>query len=378
MIHVFSTHESPYTKSPPARTLLHEEVHDALLDGVSPGQRAKMKIVLSHFASYTIPTFSPVKASDTAWREALPLLAAQHSFLLNGILAVGSLHLSTVSNEISERDEYQGIAAMQMNAGVTQYRIEVQSITTSNAEALFAFSAMTTTFVLATTSTECQAALKSLAKTDTSQEHHQEIVSFLVASMCRIFRTIRGVLVIVVPYYYHICSGKLEPVMDRSWWPPMIPITAEEIEQDQKLRSLEKMWSRPGKTYEYCFDALREALKTLREASALVSRLATSASSSNDPDENKFDWTSILHWPVGLPFDFLLLLEQRRMEAWVLVAHYALQPAKATTIPWLNGLATNLITTSALVIGEENWVWIAWPAAVVGVDLDSLRNTQVT
>jgi hypothetical protein len=378
MMHVFSTHESSDTASPVGRTLLNEEVYDTLLRGFSPKHRTKMKLVLNHFTSNTISTFSPVKASDDAWREALPSLVTDHNFVLNGILAIGCLHLSTLTSLASEREECQSIAATQMNIGVTQYQIKVEKITTNNAEALFAFSAMITMFVLSTASAECRTALKSLADVNKSEEHRQEIISYLISSICRIFRTMRGVLVILVPYYYHIRNGKLEPVLDRGWWPTMIPGTIEEIEQDQKLRNLEKMWSRPNITYEYCFDALRNALKTLREASALVSQLATSAYLGNSLEDHKFDWTSILHWPVGLPFDFLVLLEQRRMEAWVLMAHYALQPAKATSNLWLNGFATNLVTASALVICEENWEWIAWPAAVVGVDLDSLRNTQAT
>jgi hypothetical protein len=378
MIHVFSIHEASDTASPVGRTLLDEYVHDTLLGGFTQNERTKMKLVLNHFASNAIPTFSPVKTSDAAWREALPPLATDHPFVLNGILAIGCLHMSTLTGIASEREEYKGIAATQMNTGITQYQTEVEKITTNNAEALFAFSAMITMFVLSTAGTECQTALKSLTEINGSEEHRQEVISNLISPICRIFRTMRGVLVILVPYYYYIRNGKLEPVLDRDWWPPMIPVTVEEIEQDQRLRSLEKMWSRPGKIYEYCFDALRNALKTLREASALVSQLATSALLGPDSKDYTFDWTSILHWPVGLPFDFLVLLEQRRMEAWVLMAHYALQPAKATSNPWLNGFAANLVTTSALVIGEENWKWIEWPVVVVGVDLDSLRDIQAT
>jgi hypothetical protein len=83
-----------------------------------------------------------------------------------------------------------------------------------------------------------------------------------------------------------------------------------------------------------------------------------------------------MHWPVQLSLAFLELLEQRRMEAWVLVAHYAMLPAKATDNPWLDGFATNIVTAAALVIGEEEWEWIGWPATVLHVDLEALRNEQ--
>jgi hypothetical protein len=375
MIHVFNkTDAQPHSSS----TLLHEEVVRSLLVRFSPNERTKMKIVLNHFARYTIPTFSPVRASDAAWREALPPLAIHHTFVLNAILAVGCLHLSTLSDNASERDEYLDVAAAQMNAAMTQYRTEIQNITTSNAEALFAFSTMSSMFVLSTTNTECWTTLESLTGPNAGETHHSEIVANSVSAMCRIFRTIRGVLIIIVPYYHHISSGKLEPVMTRNWWPPPIPVTSEELEQDQKLGSLEKLWSQPGRPYEYSFDTLRDALKSLRESSALVSRLATSTTPCNGPDEKKFDWTAVVQWLVGLSCHFILLLEQQRMEAWVLMAHYALQPARAIANPWLNRFATNIVTTSALLIGEENWEWIAWPAAVVTIDLESLRNIKDT
>jgi len=64
------------------------------------------------------------------------------------------------------------------------------------------------------------------------------------------------------------------------------------------------------------------------------------------------------------------------MEAWVLLAHYAMLPAKATDSPWLDGLATNVVIAAALVIGKEDWEWIVWPATVLHVDLEALRVMQ--
>jgi hypothetical protein len=195
--------------------------------------------------------------------------------VLNGILAVGCLHFSTLPSVAAERDDYQDMAAKQMNIGISQYRTEVQNITPSNAEALFAFSTMITTFVLSTAGAECRAAMTLLKATGVSVEHRKEYVSNLMHSVTRIFRSIRGVLVILVPCYNHIRDGKFKPVLERDWWPAPIPITAEAIEQDRKLRCLETIWSQPGRKYEYAFDTFRSALKDLRESFALVSRLHT-------------------------------------------------------------------------------------------------------
>lgn len=378
MIHVFPTHQTEGSESPPIGTLLHKEAQDALLEDFPLMDRPKMKNVLNHFAIHTVPTLTPGTVSHVAWCEILPSLATHHSFVLNGILAVGCLHLSKFASVASEKDDYQDIAAKQMNTGMARYRVEVQKTTTSNAEALFAFSTMITTFVLSTAGAEGKDTIERLKETESSVEHREELVSILVHSVCRTLRSIRGVLVILVPAYGHIRSGKLKPVLERDWWPSPIPVTAEELEQDQKLRRLENMWSQPGKIYEYAFDSLRSALKDLRESFALVSRLDTYSFPGDSPDEVTFDWTSTLHWPVQLTLEFISLLEHRRMEAWVLLAHYALLPAKAIHNPWLDGVAVNMVTTSALVIGEENWEWIAWPSTILGIDLDRLRIANPT
>jgi hypothetical protein len=185
----------------------------------------------------------------------------------------------------------------------------------------------------------------------------------------------RGVLVILVPCYHFLRSGVFEPVLERDWWPAPIPVTAEEIEHDKRLRLLETMWARPGISYEYSFDTLRSAQKDLRESFALLSRLKDCTFPGDIPGERTFDWTAVLHWPVQLSLEFMTMLDQRRMEAWVLMAHFAILPNKARFSPWLDGFAVNMVTTSALVIGEENWNWIKWPAEVVGVDLKSLHST---
>jgi len=275
MIHVFSTHEIASSHSPsPGRTLVDEDIQDALLESFSADDRPRMKTVLSHFAHKTVPTVSPGKAAQMAWREALPSLATHYAFVLHGIIAVGCLHLSTATGMVSEKDSYLDIAATQMNTGMAEYQLEVQKVTTTNAEALFAFSAMVTTFVLFTTATECRQTLEALETSYGPAEHRQEIVSTMAQLICRTFRSMRGVLVILVPCYHHIRSGKLEPMLERDWWPAPIVTTPEDVDTDKRLRRLEMMWSQPGKTYEYSFDALRSALKDLRENFAVVSRLA--------------------------------------------------------------------------------------------------------
>ncbi|KAF1844134.1 uncharacterized protein K460DRAFT_379131 [Cucurbitaria berberidis CBS 394.84] len=312
--------------------------------------------------------------AQAAWREALPLLGTKYRFVTHGILAIASLHLSRLAGTEKEQQMYQDIAATQMNTGLTQYRVEVQNMTTKNAEALFAFSTTTTTFVLHTAGAECEATLRSIRRHDLSIEETLGSISALSKAICRILRSIRGVLVIIVPCWDCIYNGPLRPITDREWWPAPVPVTAEELDENRKLQRLETMWSRHGRNYNYSFHTLRHALKDLREAFALVSRLRCLAQSGDTRCATSFDWTSVFSWPVQLSLEFMALLEQRCMEAWVLIAHYAILLSRVTGVMWLDGLAANLIATAALVIGEDNWAWVEWPATATNMDLTFLRN----
>jgi hypothetical protein len=273
MIHVFTAQEAAGAVPPSGQSLVDANIQDTLLENIPADDCPRMKTVLDHFARETVLTISPGKASQMAWRDILPSLALSYPFVLNGMLAVGCLHLSTTAGMEPERDIYQDIAATQMNIGMTQYQTEVQTVTTTNAEALFAFATMVTTFVFFTTTAECREALTSLSGTESSVELRNETTTVVSQSICRVFRSMRGVLVILVPCYHHIRGGKLEPIIERDWWPAPIVVLAEDIEADKKLRSLELMWSQPGKSYEYSFDALRSALKDLRENFAVMARL---------------------------------------------------------------------------------------------------------
>lgn len=371
-IRIFAQRPEECPNPPKGYGLLDASVQNALVQDFPEPDRPHLLEIVRHFAANTIPTLSSGLAAQAAWREALPALASSHIFVMHGILAIGSLHLARLAETKTERETYEGIAATQMNLGMTKYRIEVQNVTTENAEALFAFSTNLTTFVFRTAGTECETSLSLMRTADNSTEVVPALVQTLSDAVLRIFRSIRGVLVIIVPCWDHIQGGTLRPVLEREWWPPHVPITPEEIDEDRKLQRLERMWSRPGRTYEYSFDILRQALKSLRETFALVSRLLSFAQSNDSVGVSAFDWTSIIHWPVSLAVDFITLLEQRCMEAWVLVAHYGMLSAKATGVLWLEGFAKNLITTAALIIGKDNWEWISWPLLTVDIDLKCL------
>jgi hypothetical protein len=105
----------------------------------------------------------------------------------------------------------------------------------------------------------------------------------------------------------------------------------------------------------------------------LVWKLVDEAPPGSHASGPTFDWTAVFHFAVQCSLEFAALLEEQCVEAWILMGHYALLGAEVKGLWWFDGSAESCLATAALVIGTNNWEWIAYPATKIGLDLDSLR-----
>lgn len=260
-----------------------------------------------------------------------------------------------------------------MNTGLIQYRDQVAKITKFNAESLFAFSSIATAWTLLTAGDEFDYLINPTNVSEQVTSRHATAEK-LMARTSSLLRTIRGVLVIIIPCWDLISRGILGATANREWQAFPAPTSPEAIEDDTRLRELEKMWAQPDRAYDYRIDTFRHALKALREQFASASQLIVTDDAN--PQGKLIDWTMVLTWPIYIPLAFVELVEARSPEAWVLLAHYAIVAAKARDIIWMRDLGPNLLSAAALVLSEEMRCWIQWPAEVIGVDIDALLSAH--
>ncbi|KAK7179041.1 hypothetical protein PSPO01_14935, partial [Paraphaeosphaeria sporulosa] len=133
--------------------------------------------------------------------------------------------------------------------GLIKYREAIARVSETNAESLLAFSVTATAWVLYTTTDDFQALLHPNEKR--RGLNRDQTVKALVATTSKILRTLRGVLVILVPCWHLIVSGVFKDVAKRDWWPYAMPATSDAIEDDKRLKDIESMWMRPDRPYEY-------------------------------------------------------------------------------------------------------------------------------
>jgi hypothetical protein len=370
-MHVFpQMTESPPLSLPPP-SLLDILAQNGCFKDSPDIMQPQFQQILHHFMQSTSATITP-PGTQSIWTGIIPQIAATNNFVLRGIFAVGSLHFSRCVGIEKDQSLFLNIAAGQLSIGLSRYQNVIQNITEENAEALFSFSSITTSFMLIAASDDCKALLQLLQNTGLTSGRRQKATNDLVFATAGILRYMRGVLNFLVPYWFHLMDGHLAPLMKKDWWPSPIPTTPEAIKENRTLHDLERVWMRPGRKYEYYFDALRNTLKTLQECFALVSQLRVYAETTG----TGFDWSSVISWLVHCSFEFIELLERQQSDAWMIMAHYAILLSRLHNVWWLENLASNIVATAAYVLGESKWSLIEWPASVVGIDLKAFRDRK--
>ncbi|KAF2624954.1 hypothetical protein BU25DRAFT_129454 [Macroventuria anomochaeta] len=374
--HVQNLHQQPNALllSPTEPHFTNVLLQQDILSRLPKSIRPYAATLLHHFSSNTVTTMGFGTTPQQAWCTAIPDMALKHDFVIHGVLAIAALHLSTTLDSADAREGYQNMAALELNAGLMRYMNEVRKVTSDNVEALFAFSTAISLFNTFQARNECRSLVGSKHADPYTPLSAHMTVSEAVQIVCRALRTLRGAQLILVPGWSKLQDGPLRSVVRRESWSAAIPVTNAHLDEEKRLRILESMWSNTHRSYEDHFDTLRQTWQSLCGSFAIVWSLLDTAPSSHSSSGPSFDWTSIFHFSVQCSLAFASLLEQQCIEAWVLVAHYGILHAEVEGLWWLDGSAANLVATAALVIGTNNWKWIAWPAARVGTDLESLRS----
>ncbi|KAF2832886.1 hypothetical protein CC86DRAFT_337868 [Ophiobolus disseminans] len=341
--------------------------------------------ILNHYeytTSLTLATDDPAKA---AWQTYVPELARNHDFLVNCVLSVASLHLSRLHESKDEKTRMNAIAAARMNKALTRYRPELTNITQQNATALFASATLTAVYLFRTAALDIEVLRSSIPPGTSSPEQHT--VDKILACALRPIWGLRGPLTVLMSAWTFVVGGKLQPVTARQWWPRhRVPATARAVAEDERLSRLEDLWMETDRRWGLEHAHLSAALNFLRDAYALVSQLTRTEKYSpmtavpySVDDETVgvlADRGAIFVWMTRISREFIQLVEARDRDALVVFAYYAVLPGRVRNVWWLEGLGADMVTAVAMALGRENWGLVAWPASVVGVDLENLFGAR--
>ncbi|KAK5788025.1 hypothetical protein VI817_010521 [Penicillium citrinum] len=104
--------------------------------------------LMHQFSTDTFRTLSTGSSEFEVWQIAIPRLALQYDFLMNGILAVASLHIATTV-EAPTSLAYVDTALQYHNLTFAPFRVAIDNLTPQNCEAVLAQSIVTTVIGIA-------------------------------------------------------------------------------------------------------------------------------------------------------------------------------------------------------------------------------------
>lgn len=219
----------------------------------------RLELELLHY--WTAETYRSIVFKDgdgVLWQTTIPRAAFEHDYLLYSILAMSSLHISSISPS-SLSDHYRTAALEYQNLAITAFGMEQRRVAQDNSPTIFAFSAIN--LVLAIAFPSCQV---------------QESQSSIIASFNTVLGLLKGTASIFTSSRTWLSSGPFEGFVRRA-----TDLQHQSLDSDTKsafdqLRTLRdedyalRLGSTEGRADAvYLFECITEAIESLERSFGL-------------------------------------------------------------------------------------------------------------
>jgi Fungal specific transcription factor domain len=294
---------------------------------------------LLHFYTTTTSfTLSDVPELQQIWQQVVPQIAFTHRFLLHGILAFTALHLARVQPE--RKTSLHTEASAHHEIGLRMFQNAMSNITPQNCDACFAFASIIAAYAWA--SSDQTGDLFILDSSVSEEKSSVEWASLL-----------RGVHTLLKAAGEWMTSSPMRLILQPHHIDPEVA-SAADPEVCAKLTDLSQLWDASPEKFDFNeIEVLTEALTLLLEACGLV------ASSSI---ERPIDMILVVYaWPIKVPEEFFVMVQEQKPEALIVLAHYSLLLNKVDKLWYMQGMSRRLLQTIHSKIGKEWESWIAWP-----------------
>ncbi len=299
--------------------------------------------LLHHFITETCFTLSDRNSSHELWRINAPQVAFQHDCLMRGILAISALHLSWLRPD--KKDYFSHVAVKQQDAALSSFRSIMTSMDESNCDAFFGLSSLIVVYGFA-----APKASDSLGLFNYSGDDSDEWLPL-----------IRGVSSILANVWPYVKQGRLSGLLhDHQQEPPQTDLPA--VLQEQLLH-LETLCENASEGPE-AISAYKQALEALQMCFIRM----------NNRPPYECEVSIAFLWPVMIPQQYISLMNARKPEALIILAHYCIILHHLDFYWWMRGWAMHIIDNIHRELDDDLRSWIQWPTSVITVDEKVLTN----
>ena len=334
--------QSSPTEHSPALLQSQQTLTNGSRSQVSPLQMAELEL-LHHFTTETCYTLSDRPESHELWRVTVPHVAFEHEFLMRGILAITALHLSSLRPD--RQTYWNHVAAKQQDAALSSFRTIMSRMGESNCEALLAMSSLIVVYGF-----ESPKNADSLGMFNYNGRDSDEWLPL-----------IRGVNSIIMSVWPWIKTSRLRGLLhDHIQEPPQTELPGVLNEQ---FSHLENMCNRTTGGAE-AVTAYKAALETLRVCFVRM----------NNRPPYECEISIAFLWPVMIPQEYIRLLNEKRPEGLVILAHYCVILHHLDDYWWVKGWARHIINNIHRELDNDWLYYIDWPINVISLDQKILTN----
>lgn len=294
----------------------------------------KSQEILHHYTSSASLEFGQTKNTHV-WQVVIPQMAFAHDFLLHGILAISALHLST--RQTSRKTELLQSAICSENLALPAFRESLSREKSQDIHAVFAFAGFVVPYMLAMS----------------GSFDSPDCIPTLDGKHAHWFLSLRGVIALLAKAWGQLAQGPLSP-----WFAPSDPIEDYGINPDDihfvKAYAILQSTDSPQTPDEKALSSCQKALDELRRVAALP----------YSPCQTVNHVAAALIWPGTITEQYILLLDQRRPEALIVLAHYCVLLKRINSCWYFDGVGKNMLGQIDKLLGEEWKPGIKWALEV--------------
>lgn len=253
-----------------------------------------------------------------------------HNFLLHGLLAISALHLSTLQPH--RKGELTRRATLYEHLGLPSFRDFVSHDNPQNIHAVVSFAGFVVPYVCGSRDT-LTGRIPSL-----EDDHPHWFFAF------------RGLLQMVGRSWMILRTGPFSPLLERG---PIFTLDTIEHPDDVHLvKTYQLLAARDGSS--------DEDVEPLKVCKAALDELRRLFACPHTPMRTRV-MIAIHVWPGTVSQEFIRLIQERRPEALIILAHYCVLLKKVDSCWWLAGVGNRMLAAIDEALGPEWRPWIQWP-----------------
>jgi hypothetical protein len=293
---------------------------------------------LHHFCTVTYLTMTPEHAQQQMWQSTAVKIGLSFPFLMHQILAIAALHLGHCD---PKRQAYCSIKATELQSlAMEEFAALQNQVDASNCRAIFLFASLLAIHVLA----------------DPTRSRDVSFGDFL-DHLLGCINLVQGVRQLVLQGWEpHLKDSEIGALfhIQHPKQPYDIP------DECRKLSNLMENVNLGDATVE----TYRRTLDRLHFNFAL----------SGVPSQRNSTIRWLLTWPMQLTRDYIELLQERRPEALIILAHYGVLLQYYRECWAVGDTGVFLIRAISAHTGRHWEPWLAWPNRMIGSDIQADRG----